>query len=243
MKILTIIPIYNRAKYLNKAIESVLNQTHSNVDLVLIDDCSTDDSLQIALEYASLDNVTLLQNSQNMGCYYSRNIGLYEFKDKDWDFFTIHDADDYSESNRFEEIIKPFSNPNLLGLKTTYIRVDENGNPQPDREDGDRVDIYSSEGIAIFPRATFDFLGYYDDTRFSGDTDYWWRLEQFCNFNKDYSCGKHLSHLYYAVSHEENLTKIYNFTEDRPKYFQKSRSDIIQMYKAGSFKRNFSPSL
>lgn len=232
-------PVYNREKFLDKAIHSVLDQTHENFHLVIVDDCSTDGSLDISKQYESLSNVTLLRNKKNMGCYHTRNHALYKFKGEDWGFFTIHDSDDYSDPERFREIVKPFSNPDLLGLKTTYSRVDENGSPQKDRMNPNKLDVYSSEGIAIFPRKTFDILGYYDDTRFSGDTDYWWRLERFCALNPKYLLGKHMLKLYSAVSHDENLTKIYNFETDRPKYFSKSRLDIENMTKTGSFRREF----
>lgn len=238
-KILVIIPIYNRGRFLKNAIESVLNQTYNNLHLVMIDDASTDGSIEIAEKYAHLDNVTLFKNSQNMGCYYSRNTGLYEFSDKDWDFFTIHDADDYSAPHRLETILKPFSNSDLLGMKTTYIRVNELGEPQKDRENPNKDDIYASEGIAIFRRSVFDILGYYDDTRFSGDTDYWWRLQHFCGLNPPYVVAEHMAQLYYAVTHEENLTKIYNFEVDRPRYFQKSMHDIQNMVRQKSFRREF----
>jgi glycosyltransferase involved in cell wall biosynthesis len=238
-KILVIIPIYNREKYLKKAIDSVLNQTHKSFELVLVDDASTDKSLEICKQYENFDNVTLLSNSKNMGCYYTRNRALYHFKDCEWDFFTIHDSDDYSVPHRLETIIKPFSDTNLLGMKTTYIRVNESGEPQKDRENPNKDDIYASEGIAIFRRSVFDILGYYDDTRFSGDTDYWWRLQNFCSLNSPHIVAEHMAHLYYAVAHEENLTKIYNFEVDRPKYFQKSIADIKNMVNQRSFLREF----
>ena len=60
-KFLIIIPFYNVEDHLKSAIESILQQTYSNIDLILIDDCSTDTSLKIAKSYEHLDNVTLLQ--------------------------------------------------------------------------------------------------------------------------------------------------------------------------------------
>ena len=238
-KLLVIIPFYNTEKYLDKAIQSVLNQTHKNFELVLVDDASTDKSLEICKRYDNLDNVTILSNPKNMGCYYTINHALYKFKNADWDFFTAHGSDDTSDPERFNKIIQPFSEANLLGMKTTYIRVNELGEPQKDRENPNKDDIYASEGIAIFRRSVFDILGYYDDTRFSGDTDYWWRLQNFCALNSPYVVAEHMLQLYYALAHEKNLTKIYNFEVDRPKYFQKSMEDIRKMVNQKSFRREF----
>lgn len=237
--ILVIVPVYNKSLFLKKCLDSILNQTYKNFKIVLVDDASTDNSLSICEQYSHHENVTIFSNEKNMGCYYSRNKALYEFRDEDWDFFTIHDSDDYSNESRFSEILKPFSDPTLLGLKTTYIREDVNGVPQKDRVNPNKVDIYSSEGIAIFRRECFEILGYYDNTRFSGDTDYWWRLESLCNTSPQYRHGKHLPQLYHAVTHGENLTKIYSFEVDRPKYFNKSIAEIKKMAESGSFYRPF----
>ena len=93
-KFLIIIPFYNVEKYLRNSIESILQQTYSNLDLVLIDDCSTDNSLDIAESYKDLDNVTILQNKKNIGTYQSVNKALDFYKDKEWDYWHFHGSDD-----------------------------------------------------------------------------------------------------------------------------------------------------
>lgn len=240
-KILVIIPIYNREKYLKKAIDSVLNQTHKNFELVLVDDASTDKSLEICKQYENLDNITILSNPKNMGCYYARNHALYHFKNMDWDFFTIHDSDDTSDPERFNKIIQPFSDEGLIGLKTTYLSFNEKGEPQTLQEDPNKYDIYASEGIAIFPRKTFDLLGYYDDTRFSGDTEYWTRAQVLCSSSQKYFLGEHKEILYKRVYHEENLCRKYDFHTTRPKYFKKFHQEIKDvLIPSGSLRREFS---
>ena len=236
-KILVIVPVYNKEDFLKNALESVLQQSHKNTEVIVIDDCSTDKSLEIAKSYEHLNNVTVLSNLKNKGCYYTRNKGLEYFKDKEWDYFTIHDADDISDLTRFEIILSQFDE-NLLGLKTTYVRVDKDLKPQLTPQ-GDRMDVYASEGIAFFPRKTFNtVLGYYDNTRFSGDTDYWWRLEAYCSLNSQFNVGISNDILYLAVNHENNLTKKYSFTHDRPQYWAKSKQDISQMISTGNFYRD-----
>ena len=85
-KLLVIIPIFNVEEYLEGAIESVLQQTFQNFELVLIDDGSTDNSYKIAKSYEHLDKVTLLKNDINKGCYYTRNKGLELFAKGDFDY-------------------------------------------------------------------------------------------------------------------------------------------------------------
>jgi glycosyltransferase involved in cell wall biosynthesis len=236
-KLLVITPIHNKEEFLEGAIESVLQQTYKNTELILIDDNSTDNSLKIAKSYEHLDNVTVLHNPQNKGCYYTRNRGLNYFKDKEWDYFTIHDSDDISDINRFETIINYLnSSPKTLGLKTGFVRM---------HYDTKEVDILNgqphigtSEGIAFYSRKVFETLGYYDNTRFSGDTDYMWRLDAWIKTNNlDYKLGEHKEPLYVAYLHDDNLTKIYNWETDRPNYWRKSQQDIQQMVKNNNFYR------
>ena len=225
-KVLFIMPVYNKEEFLDKAIQSVLNQTHTNISLCIIDDQSTDSSLSIANKYKEQDDrVSIYINEENSGCYRTRNRGLLENKNKDWDFFTIHDPDDTSDKDRISYSLRFFKDPNLLGLKTTFTKVNRKGEPQL-RVGTNDIETNPSEGIAIFRRSVFDKIGYYDDTRFSGDTDYWWRLEYFCNANAPFTSASCLKSMYQALSHENNLTKIYDFKTDRPKYFQKSLNEI-----------------
>lgn len=223
-KILTIMPVYNKEEFLENAIESIIQQTYENVELVIIDDCSTDKSLEIARSYEHLSNVTVLQNKENGGCYYSVNQALYHFKDKEWDYFSLHGADDLSGVNRFSVLLNYFENPNLLGFKTTFRRVNRQLEQQLTGEGN--INIFASEGIAIYRRKVFEILGYYDDIRFSGDTDYFWRLEAFCSINPQFQCGTSKEELYLAIEHETNLTLKYDFHTTRPKYWAKIRQEI-----------------
>jgi len=233
-------PVYNKERFLKNAIDSVLNQTYSNLHLVIVDDASTDNSIEIAEKYTHIENVTLLKNKENKGCYYTRNHALHHFRDDDWEYFTIHDSDDTSLPERLEVMIKSFRNPHLLGLKSRYIRVNEKYE-QEYLEGTNIPNIYDCEGQAIFSRRAFEIFGFFDKTNFSGDTDYWWRLEAFCSQNPPYLCAAHPKAMYYAINHDHNLTKIYDFKTVRPKYFQKSRFEIENYMKPkNQFRREFS---
>lgn len=236
-KILVIIPVYNKEEFLEGAIESILQQTHKNIELVIIDDCSTDKSLEIAKLYEHLDNVTVLQNSENRGCYYTRNKGLEYFKDKKWDYFTIHDADDVSDVRRFKVLLEYFdAEPNILGLKTTYVRVNKDLTRHI-RKDGS-LDIYSGEGIALFPRKAFELMGYYDNSRTGADTDYWTRIRVYCEeISSSFKIKSCTKILYYARLYGDNLTlKVPVST--RGNYYQKITKDIKGMIQTGNFYRD-----
>lgn len=76
MQVSIIVPIYNVESYLDECLTSIINQTHTNLDIILIDDGSTDNSLQIALKYAKLDKRILVISKPNDGQSSAKNLGL-----------------------------------------------------------------------------------------------------------------------------------------------------------------------
>ena len=77
--------------------------------MCIIDDCSTDNSYNEILKYKDNKKITILKNEVNKGCYYSRNLALEKFKDYPWKYFTVHDADDSSTTERFQLCINKFN--------------------------------------------------------------------------------------------------------------------------------------
>ena len=234
--ILVIMPIYNTVEYLRGAIESVLQQIDINVHLVMVDDCSTDGSLNISNEYADRENVTVLTNEINRGAYYSRNRGLELLNDGNYNFFTVHDSDDLSDICRYQKVIESFdTNTNIIAMQTSYVRLEEQYivNNIPDLSKGTYRD--TGEGIAIYKKEVFDELGYYDNTRFSGDTDYWMRTQAYCMNNSPYKVSFFKEPLYIAIKRENNLSAIYT---NRQKYWKKISDEVKQMQRMNNFQRN-----
>lgn len=100
-KVSIIIPVYNAEKYLREAIESVLNQTYTDFELLLINDRSTDNSREICQEYTQKDNRIILfeNNTENHGPGPTRNIGL---DNATGEFIYFMDADDWIDKNLLE---------------------------------------------------------------------------------------------------------------------------------------------
>lgn len=99
-----IIPVYNVEKYLRQCLDSVLSQSYSNIEVICIDDASTDGSLSILKEYSDKDKrIRLLKNQKNEGNSFTRNAGLKEINGK-YTYFL--DADDYIELNAIEELTR-----------------------------------------------------------------------------------------------------------------------------------------
>lgn len=105
LKVSIIMPVYNAGNYLREAIETVLNQTYPNFELLLINDRSSDDSKQICTEYAQTDcRIVLLENSSEFhGPGPTRNIGL-DYATGEFIYFM--DADDWIEPELLEQTIK-----------------------------------------------------------------------------------------------------------------------------------------
>ena len=90
-----IIPVYNVEKYLKECLDSVINQTYKNIEIILVNDGSTDNSRDICESYAKLDNRIKVINKENAGVSSARNRGVEEAKGE---WITFIDADDWVES-------------------------------------------------------------------------------------------------------------------------------------------------
>ena len=96
-------PVYNASKYLDRSINSVLNQTYDNLEIIIVDDSSTDNSKDIIKKYASTDNrIRPIYSEINQGVSKARNIGLNIFSG---DYVFFMDADDYITKDAIEIMI------------------------------------------------------------------------------------------------------------------------------------------
>lgn len=97
-----IVPVYNAEKFLNRCVDSILEQTYPNFELVLVDDGSTDYSLDILKEYAEQDDRVNVISQQNKGVSGARNTGLQAAQGE---YFLYIDADDWIEENMIERLV------------------------------------------------------------------------------------------------------------------------------------------
>lgn len=121
-KLSVIIAVYNTEKYVEKCLDSLLSQTYSNIELVVVNDCSTDGSLKILKKYdKKYDNIILIDNKQNKGLSYSRNVGL---ENASGEYIGYIDSDDYIDPNYYEKlmkaIVKEKSDVAIADMKIVY---------------------------------------------------------------------------------------------------------------------------
>ncbi len=103
MKLSVIIPVYNVEKYLERCLDSVVNQTYKDLQIIIVNDGSTDNSLKIAQKYANEDLRIVLIDKQNGGQSSSRNAGL---NIANGDAIAFLDSDDWLELNAYEMAMK-----------------------------------------------------------------------------------------------------------------------------------------
>ena len=97
-----VITLFNKENTIRKAIDSVINQNYNDVEIIVVNDCSTDSSLDICKEY--VDKITIITTDKNSGRpYYTRQVGLMHAKG---DFITFIDADDYLSNNALSECVE-----------------------------------------------------------------------------------------------------------------------------------------
>lgn len=120
-----IVPVYNSEKYLSECIDSILNQTHKNLQVILVDDCSTDSSPKICADYAKRDKrVEVYRTEVNSGQSASRNLGLSHVKGE---WVTFADNDDTLDPKMHETLLANSKKYNVLVSGCANKRI-ENSN-------------------------------------------------------------------------------------------------------------------
>lgn len=119
---------YNGKTFFRNCIESILNQTYKNFELVIVDDCSTDHSIEVVEEYQKKDSrIHLIKNKRKRYNGGSRNVGIdYALDNLDFDYFCFVDSDDWLKSNKVLEIINSRLYNHDLALLGMEL-IDKNG--------------------------------------------------------------------------------------------------------------------
>lgn len=124
-EISVIIPVYNAEKYLSSCLDSVLNQTFSDIEIICVDDCSTDASPAILEEYCNKDSrIRILRNAVNLRAADTRNVGLDNARGK---YIYFIDADDYIDSGYLEELHAVSEKTGADIVMNINIRTDTDG--------------------------------------------------------------------------------------------------------------------
>ena len=205
-KVSIILPVYNGRKYLSLAIESIIRQTYENWELIIVDDCSTDRSYDIAKGYAMKDQrIDVYKNRENKKLPRSLNAGFHMATG---DLFTWTSDDNVLMPETIERLVRVFEEqPQVDFVYADIIPIDEHGDVKKGfcYLNGEVDDIYVYNPILacfLYKREVQETLKGYNPNKFLyEDYDFWIRT---------YEYGFQMYHLrkrlYYYRFHDESLT-------------------------------------
>ena len=180
-----VLPVYNGEKYLKQSIESVLNQTYENLELIIVNDNSTDSSLDIAKEFERIDSrVKVISNPRNLKLPSSLNNG---FKNANGEYYTWTSDDNYYENNAIEEMVNYLeSNQDkaMVCCNQTIIDLRANNNRlfKPSLSVQDMLINNYVGACFLYRKTAADAIGEYNPKKFLiEDYDYWLRMMLYGN--------------------------------------------------------------
>jgi len=203
-----VIPNYNNELTIKNTIDSILNSTYKDIEIIIIDDYSTDKSVEIIKTfYGTNPLVKLYINEKNEGTFYGRNKGILMSNGY---YIANVDGDDTVYPDKFTFEITELEKENHVGFKywgygTNFTRLFYEGNPN---------NIIKSSEInnkVLFTsyRRLFNYMGYYHNSRYGADPDYFITRAGFYNY-KFYA--NHSKNYYYALSTAgKNLTRTHSY--------------------------------
>lgn len=176
-----VMPVHNSEKFLRQSVESVLQQLSVNLELIVIDDCSSDSSVSILSEYASLNsNVKFVRLQKNSGAGPSRNAGIDVATGR---YIAFIDSDDVWHADKLSVQLKEMTLTGAAICHASYSMIDEAGNPLSGGVRASKfVNLHSymktteiGLSTAVIDRLKIPNL-YFDAARTRQDTMLWLRL-------------------------------------------------------------------
>ena len=199
-----VLPVYNGEKYLRQAIKSVLNQTYKNLELIIVNDNSTDSSLDIVKEFERIDSrVKVISNPSNLKLPTSLNIG---FKNANGEYYTWTSDDNYYKNNAIEEMVNYLeSNQDKVMVCSNFSKIyDSNKEKELINLDVSPQSMINGNCIGacfLYRKIAADKIGEYNPEKFLvEDYDYWLRMMLFGDI------GHINEDLYTYRCHPESLT-------------------------------------
>ncbi|WP_176426520.1 glycosyltransferase family A protein [Cobetia sp. QF-1] len=173
--LLTIImPAYNATNTISTALTSLIQQCGVNLEVIVVDDASTDNTSHVVEQFSQRDSrIRLLRQPYNRGAYAARNVGLREARGQ---FITIHDSDDWSHPDKLAcQVDALQTHPEWQACCTDWVRCSQNLIFSRWRiEEGW---VYRNVSSLMFRRRVFELLGYWDYVRAEADTEYYYRIQ------------------------------------------------------------------
>lgn len=211
-KVSIIIPNYNNELFIEKCINSILANTWENLEVIFVDDVSTDNSLEIVKsKFSNNPKVRIYENHTNMGAYYSRNKGIIL---SNGNYILNVDGDDFIDPRMINTCMSS-ANWNNWGYGTHFQRLYVKPN---------NIDLIthinrSNSYVFLFRRELFNRLGYYQESRFGADSEYIKRAKMIGGYPLQYHTLPEIFYNAYTISGKNLIQTITH--EQRSEYINK----------------------
>ena len=162
-----IMTMYGKDELLDVAIDSILNQTHHHLELIVVDDCSPDDAFEhVSARAESEPRLIVLRTPVNGGTYLAKNMGLQHAKG---DFIGFMDSDDWTHPERItQQLQRLIADESLMGTCDSHFKIDDDSHIPYRGKGASRMTCIS----LLMRREVLDRNGYFDALRVGADTEY-----------------------------------------------------------------------
>lgn len=200
-KVSIVLPVYNVSRYLRQSIESCLSQTYTNIELIIVDDASTDDTSKIIKSFKD-KRIICLRHNKNKGLPSALNTG---FEKATGEYLTWTSDDNFYASEAIERMLRFLREQNCLFVYADFSKFTENDpsklTPINLPEIGELVNRNVVGACFLYSRKVRDIIGDFDvETFLAEDYDYWIRV------SKKFKMCHLKERLYFFREHSNSLT-------------------------------------
>lgn len=168
--ITVIMTSWNAQATLAKAVASVRNQTLANIEILIVDDVSSDGTRALIQDLAAQDSrIRYLFNTVNVGTYCSKNRGIQQARGA---YITFHDSDDWMHPQRLERHLAATTGPVMMSM-SNWVRMTQEGRIMVRKGGGYQ---HKNPASTFMRRGVFEALGLFDSVRTGADTEMLWRI-------------------------------------------------------------------
>lgn len=137
-----VVPVYNVERYVGQCLESILSQSYTNLEIIIVNDGSKDSSADICKRYAALDDRILLINKENGGLSSARNAALDKVHGK---YLMYVDSDDYIKPEMIKNMVDVAEKENVDLVKCNFCRCTQDGTEDNCDDDTGTIKLFSAE--------------------------------------------------------------------------------------------------